>query len=260
MSNQPISRGTAVVAAAAVLGTAFYVGSLSGRPAAAGTLASLSTAPTTGPSTSSQAAPGITVKGTAQVAGKPDTLRLDLSVSVTAGSVGEALNRANTATATVQAALRRHGVAAKDLQTSTLQVHPEYSYPSDGRPVVKGYRVSEGVTAVLRDLAKAGGAINAVVAAGGNAVQVNGVQLDLADTSALVRAARDKAVANAKAKAQQYADAIGRDLGDVVSLSESVSEPPPMPYSARADATAAVPIAPGSQDVGVTVMVVYAVR
>jgi uncharacterized protein YggE len=259
MDTQPISRGTAAVAAAAVLGAAFYAGSLSGRPARAATLVTSTTSPSTTSSSTSPPAPGITVNGTAQVAGRPDTLRLDLSVSVTAGSVGEALGRANTATAKVQAALRRQGVAVKDLQTSTLQVHPEYTYPSNGQPVVNGYRVSEGVTATLRDLGKAGGAINAVVAAGGNAVQVNGVQLDLADTSALVRAARDKAVATAKAKAEQYADAIGRDLGDVVSLTESVTEPPPAHYS-RADATAAVPIAPGSQEVSVTVTVVYGVR
>jgi len=100
--------------------------------------------------------------------------------------------------------------------------------------------------------------------AGGNAVQVNGISLDLEDNGKLLSTARDRAVANAKTKAEQYAKASGRDLGAVVSISETISDPPPVAYDVRAmaskDSASPVPIQPGSENVGVTVTVVYAFR
>jgi uncharacterized protein YggE len=91
---------------------------------------------------------------------------------------------------------------------------------------------------------------------------VHGINLDIADTSKLAASARDRAVANAKAKAEQFAKAAGRGLGPVMSLTESVSTSPPIAYDTRAMAAdaKAVPIATGSQDVTVSVTVVYAFR
>ena len=99
---------------------------------------------------------GITVSGTAQVAGTPDTLNLSLSVTAKAGSVSAALDKANRTTSSVQAALRARGVAAKDLQTSDLQIQPSYRYPSDGTQVADGYTVTEGLSVVLRNLGPRG--------------------------------------------------------------------------------------------------------
>lgn len=260
-----MSRGAVAAATAVLLGAAFWVGSHSGREASAAPLVTFPTATTPGTTGLPASSPGITVTGTAEVAGKPDTLRLDLSVQTRGDTVAKALESANAITARVQSSLTRNGVAGKDIQTSNLQVQPEYSYPTNGSPVVKGYTVSEGLTAVLRDLGKSGNAITAAVNAGGNAVQVNGISLDLEDNGKLLSTARDRAVANAKTKAEQYAKASGRDLGAVVSISEAVSDPPPVAYDTRAMATAKdsaspVPIQAGSENVGVTVTVVYAFR
>ena len=261
MSSQTITRGTALAAAALLLGGAFVVG-------AAYSALRANAAPSVPTSTPMPAVPltsptgGITVTGTADVAGTPDTLRLDLSVTAKAGTVSKALEQANAATKKVQDSLRRNGVAPKDLQTSDLQVQPDYSYPGNGTPVLQGYTVTEGVTARLRDLGRAGSAISGAAAASGDAVRINGIQLDLSDSSKLVAAARDKAMADAKAKAVQYAKAAGRSLGQVVGVTENVSVPPPVDYTMRAaaasDALKSVPIQPGSQDVGVQVTVVYA--
>ena len=264
MSTQQMSRGAVAAATAALLGAAFWVGSHSGRDAAAAPLVTVPTATTPGTPGIPASSPGITVTGTAEVAGKPDTLRLSLSVQTRGETVAKALDSANTLTARVQSSLTRNGVAAKDIQTSNLQVQPEYSYPTSGSPVIKGYTVTEGVTATLRNLGRSGAAVSAAVAAGGNSVQVNGISLDLEDNGKLLGTARDRAVANARTKAEQYAKASGRDLGAVVSLSEVVSEPPPVAYEARAmaskDSVSPVPIQPGSETVGVTVTVVYAFR
>jgi uncharacterized protein len=261
MSTQPISRGAVAVATVVLLGGAFWVGSHSGREASAAPLVTFPTA--TSPGTQGAGSPGITVTGTAQVAGKPDTLRLDLSVQTRGDTVAKALDAANSLTGRVQSSLTKHGVAAKDIQTSNLQVQPDYAYPQNGTPTIKGYTVSEGVTATLRDLGKAGAAISAATTAGGNAVQVNGISLDLQDNGKLLTTARDRAVANAKTKAEQYAKATGRDLGAVVSITETVADPPPVNYDMRAAKAAdssPVPIQAGSENVGVTVTVVYAFR
>jgi uncharacterized protein YggE len=264
MSSQPIPRAATIVVAALLLGGAFVVGAAySGRQANAATVYTLpvgSSTPSGGGTGTASAGSGITVSGTAQVAGTPDTLRLSLAVTTKASTVDKALEQANRATASVQSALRSRGVASKDLQTSDLQIQPEYRYPSDGTPVADGYTVTEGLNVVLRDIRKAGATISAATAAGGNAIRVNGITLALEDTGTLVSAARDKAVADARAKAEQYAKAVGRPLGPVTSLAESVSQPPPMDYAMApmASVAKAVPIAPGSQNVGVTVTLTYA--
>jgi uncharacterized protein YggE len=204
--------------------------------------------------------PGVTVSGSADVAGTPDTLRLDLSVVATAPTVSAALAKANGSAAAVQKSLLGDGVAKADLQTSGLSITPKYTYPKGGEPRVTGYSVSESLNAKLRDLGRAGDAIGRAVGAGGNAVRVNGISLDLEDTGALVTKARDKAFADAKAKAEQYAKAAGRPLGDVESIAESVATPSPMAQSVSLASRAnfsSVPVQPGSQEVRVTVTVVF---
>jgi len=264
MSSLTISRGTAASAAALLVGAALVAGaSLFGPDAAANTTtATASTAPPSTTTDSPQAAVGgITVTGTATVAGTPDTLRLDLSVTGSARSVSDALDRANASARKVHASLTRNGVAAKDLQTTTVQVQPEYAYPTGGKPTVTGYVAVEGMTATLRDLRRAGTIISAATTAGGDAVQVNGVSLDLESTSALAAKARAAAVSDAKTRADQLARAAGRQVGAVTSMTENVSTPGPMPYAAnsRVADSSAVPIQPGSQDVVVSVTVTYAI-
>jgi uncharacterized protein YggE len=271
-------RAILVLLAVITLAVVYVLGASrsGGAPAAASTLTKTvrisstqpsSTQPSLTQPSSTQATgdPGITVGGMADVEGTPDTLRLDLSVVVTAPSVSEALAKANGSADAVQKSLLASGVAKKDLQTSGLNISPDYAYSNNGTPRLKGYQVSESVSAKLRDLGRAGDAIGKAVGAGGNAVRVNGISLDLEDTGALVSAARDKAFAEARAKAQQYAKAAGRTLGDVLSIAENVANPSPipMPYAAAAGAPvdmAKVPIQPGSQAVSVTVTVVFAMR
>jgi len=165
----------------------------------------------------------------------------------------------------VQRSLLDNGVQKNDLQTSGLSIQPEYDYQNNSAPRLTGYQVSESITAKLRNLGKAGDTIGKAVVAGGKAIRVNGISLDLEDTGALVSSARDQAFANAKAKAEQYAKAAGRSLGDVVSIAEDVTTPTPiaMPYAAAGALAldkSSVPIQPGSQDVSVSVTVLFAMR
>lgn len=205
---------------------------------------------------------GIVVEGMGRVSGTPDVLRITLGVSVHRSDVSKALQAANSRQAKVRAALKRSGVADKDLQTADLSVYPEYD--RKGRP--NGYRVSETLTAKLRDLGRAGRAITDAVNAGGDEATVQGVSFLLEDNAAMLAQARDAAFADAEAKAERYADLSGRALGQVELITEAqtFTPPTPEPYYDRAGAAgkalSAVPINAGTTDVSVSVTVRWSMR
>jgi hypothetical protein len=255
----PVQRAVAAgVASAGLLIAAFALGVGQGgaAPASASDAAASST-------TTLAAAAGtarITVTGTGKVSGVPNQLSLQMGVQTSAGSVATALREANTAARSVAAVLRHSGVASSDIQTSGLSIYPNYS-GSSGVP--SGYQVGEQLTITLRRLSVAGSQISAAARAGGNATTVDGVSLNLSDTSTLLAAARTAAVADAKAKAAAYAHALGRPLGPVVTMSETPPAQPyqPLPYAAAPNASRApspVPVHPGTQQLSVTVTVVFA--
>jgi hypothetical protein len=209
--------------------------------------------------TAAQAGGKITVTGTGTVTGTPDQLVLSMGVQTNASSVSIALRQANEAARRVIRSLKNGGVLAADIQTSGLSIQPNYT---SGSQVPVGYGVSEQLTATLRDLRKAGSQIQAAANAGGNATTVNGVSLNLADTSRLLARARTAAVRDAQAKASQFARGLGRPLGPAVSVSDQ-SQVFPYPEFAgtalSAKAAGSVPVSPGSQQVSVQITVVYAI-
>ena len=195
----------------------------------------------------------ITVTGTGTVTGTPNQLMLSMGVQVNGASVSSALAQANAAVRAVTAALRQRGVAAADIQTSGLSIYPNYQGNSQ---IPVGYGVSESLTATLNDLTAAGSQIEAAVHAGGNAVTVDNVSLNLTDDGALLASARANAVKDAHAKAAQFARALGVPLGQVISIS-SADLATPIMYGAQASAAkGSVPISPGSQQVSVSITVV----
>jgi uncharacterized protein YggE len=200
----------------------------------------------------------ITVTGTGTVNGTPNQLSLSMGVQVNAASVESALRQADQAVARVTAALKAHGVAAADIQTSGLSIQPNYR---DNSPAPDGYGVSESLTATLRKIGTAGAKIQAAVQAGGNAVTVDGISLDLTDTSGLLARARAAAVSDARHKAAQYASAISQPLGPVVSITDQAPAQPFPVYAASGAAprSTSVPISPGTAQLSVSVTVVYAI-
>jgi uncharacterized protein YggE len=261
VSFTPAYRALAVggLAAAALIG-AFALGSSQGSAATSPTASPSGTPAGTRPAvlTSSTAAARITVTGTGNVTGTPNQLVLAMGVQVNGSSVGSALGDAGDAVNRVTAALRADGVAAADIQTSGLSIWPNYP---DNSQTPNGYSVSESLTATLNSLAAAGAQIDAAVHAGGNATTVSGISLNLTDTSSLLAQARARAVADATAKASQYAQALGQPLGPVVSITDQAVAQPLPEYAAASPAAAkgSVPISPGTQQLSVSVTVVFAV-
>ena len=203
---------------------------------------------------------GVTVDATGTASGTPDVLRFTVGVQVSAAGVDAALAGANAAQARVLAVLEQRGVADDDVQTESVRVEPRYDAKGQS---ISGYVVTQDVRVEVRDLATAGATITAAVEAGGDAARLSGVQFVLEDDEALRRQARDRAFAEAKAKAEQYAELAGRELGAVQTVVEQV-RPAGQPWQERAydmtAASAAVPLAPGSTDVGVDVQVRWALR
>jgi len=117
---------------------------------------------------------------------------------------------------------------------------------------------------LVRELEDGGDAVSAAVAAGGNAVQVGGIRLLVGEQDEVMAEARDAAVAEATAKAEQYAAASGQELGEVVTLNEVTSQPLPTAtvekasaYRSAEDALSAVPIRAGKDEGSVTVRIVW---
>ena len=202
----------------------------------------------------------ITVSSEGTVKVTPDAVRLNATVSVIAGSNKEALSQASTTSAAVRAALTAAGVAKADIATQSITTYPEYNYTQDKGQVLVGYRSSQSFNVVLRKTATAGDVVDAVVSAGGDSLQVNGVTPFILDSTKATVAARTAAVKSAKAKATSYASLLGVKLGRVNYLSENSapnSYPIAMSAMAKSDAGATV-VDLGQQDVTVSITVQWA--
>lgn len=198
----------------------------------------------------------ISVSGTGSVDTQPDTASTSFGV-VTQGSTAQDAMAGNSAEmAKVIGALRRAGVAEKDIQTQYVSLDPRYD--NEGSSVV-GYTATNTVSATVRRLAHVGDVIDAGVAAGAN--NVNGPTLSRDSQDKLYNEALDRAVADAKAKAETLAKATGVAVGTVQSVTEDpqVSGGGPQPYAFAARlASGSTPIEAGTTQVTANVRVVFA--
>ena len=200
----------------------------------------------------------ITVNAEGTVKVTPDAVRINATVSVIGTTNKLALSQVATTSAAVREALTKSGVAVKDIATQSVTAYPEYSYTNDKGAVLIGYRGTQSFTIVVRNAANAGAVVDAVVAAGGDNLQVNGVSPFVLDTSKATESARAAAVKNAKAKATSYAKLLGVKLGRVEFLNETSSpsvSPPLYMASAKEVSADATVIDLGQQDVTVTITI-----
>jgi uncharacterized protein YggE len=205
-------------------------------------------------------AQGVTVQATGTVKAVPDGVSFNFAVSVLAQSSETAMSEASATAELVRVALDAAGVAKDDIATQSVSVYPEYASSTTGTQTLSGYRAQQVFTVTLRDTAKAGEVVDAVIAAGGNSLQVYGVTPTLIDTDAAVAQAREAAMKSAKEKASDYAGLVDTDLGSVVYVTEITSPSSPIPLMVGDSATSSSPMAKteinlGTQDVSVTVEV-----
>lgn len=205
----------------------------------------------------------VSVSGHGSVQGTPDTLIADMDAHANRPAASDALDAASQVATSVVNALEANGVAASDIQTSGVSVGPMYGKGN----TITGYRADESITARMHPLSTAQTALGAASQAGGNNLDINSTSLTISHRAAYQARARAAAFANAKAAAEQYAELAGRQLGRVMHITASTSGPGvihyPVPVEAAGGASggsASVPINPGTQTIGATVRVVWALR
>jgi len=202
----------------------------------------------------------ITISASGTISVVPDSVRINATVSVLGTTSKGALGTASTASTAVRSALTANKVSTTDIATQSITVYPEYSYPAAGSPTLSGYRATQSFDITIRSATTAGTVVDAIVEAGGDNLQVNGVSPFVLDSDKATETARTAAVKKAKAKAASYAKLLGVKLGRVIYLDET-STPSAYPiYSGSAKADSAGTIVDlGEQKVSVSVTVRWSI-
>lgn len=208
---------------------------------------------------------GISVNGTGKVSGKPDVAKLALGVHAESDTVQNARDRAATSLDAIIKTLKTNGVADKDIQTQQFNIQPQYDY-SNGNQRLRGFQVTNVLSVTLRDINKTSQVVDDAVRAGGNETTIQNLAFTIDKPDDLKQQAREKAVADAKSKAETLAKAAGVSVGDAMNISESSYAPPI--FDARAgiagpatgEAAPSTPIQPGELDVTVDVSVTWSIK
>lgn len=236
------------------------------------TLSLCAMVPTTRAAEEKEPKPRISVTGVGKLATIPDQAEIQVGVRTQAPTAGAALAANNEAMNALHAILKERGVASKDVQTTQIQVTPQYSQPNPRRgnenagefiPRIVGYRVDNMVRITARKVEKLGELLDALVQAGAN--QIHGIAFRVDEPEKLLDEARKRAMADAKRKAEILAGEAGVVVGPPLQIDEegSGSVPPPrFGFAPRAMAMAAapMPVAAGEQELSVTVRVVYEIK
>ena len=200
----------------------------------------------------------ISVTGEATVSVPPDLAEIDGGVTSEAKTAREASEANNAAMGKVLQALKGAGIEEKDIRTSRLSLQPQSAPNRSGPSAIAGYRASNRVTVRVRDVAKVASAIDTLVGAGAN--EIGGINFVVSQASKLLDEARERAVADARRKAEIYAKAAGVTLGAPLSISEEGNSAP-VPYRRMAAGMAvSAPVAQGEETLAVTVSVSWAIK
>lgn len=225
---------------------------------------------------------GLWVNGEGKATYVPDIAVLSLGIEAQEKTVAQAQNAARDAMSKVLAALKTKNVAEKDIRTQTFNIQPvkqwlepvpiprgapEPQYKPPPKEVIIGYRVSNTVTVKIRKIDDAGPIIDAVASAGGDLTRINSIGFTIEDAAPFRAQAREKAVKDAMAKAQQIASAAGVTLGKVTYITESGGFVPKVSdvrsfggAMALSTEAAPTPISPGEVELSVSVQMVFEMR
>jgi uncharacterized protein YggE len=212
-----------------------------------------------GPAAGTSATRNLTVTGSGIVYMAPDIAYLYLGVQTDDGDIALAVSRNNTQTQAVVDALKNMGIASEDIQTSNFSVWTTQDYTPTGTAYTK-YTVQNTVSVTARDLTQLGTLLNTVVAAGANTI--NSITFDVADKTAALAEARQKAMANANSLAEELAQTAGVSVGEIQSItySDYYASPYGMGGGGSTAPNASVPIQPGQIQVSVSVNVTYGIK
>ena len=240
-----------------------WIGAWATGALAACALAALPAAAQNTPEAARDAAPRMEpgklfLNATGEVRAAPDMARVTAGVVAEAATASEAMADQRERMTAVMAALEEAGVAASDIQTTGLDLSPVYASYNRNQdenqgPRITGYRASNRVTVIARDLSLVGPTLDALVEVGANTI--DGVSFDIEESDTLLNEARRDAVAKLRDRAELYADAAGLNIGRILEMSESQNYRPVerMEMSRALTADAATPVSGGELTISVTV-------
>ena len=195
------------------------------------------------------------VSATGTVSRVPDLAIISAGVVTKATTASGAISANATRMERVRAALKRAGIADRDIQTSSINLNPDYRYVNNEPPVLTGYQASNNVSIKFRDIRNSGSILDALVTEGAN--QINGPTLTIDKPETAYDEARVKALGAGRARADLYARSLGMRVVRLLTVSESAGNYPRPPYpmvamaqAERSDAKTGID--PGSQDLEVT--------
>ena len=201
----------------------------------------------------------LSVSATAESRRVPDVATISTGVVTQAADANAAMRANAVQMDKVMAAIRAAGIAERDVQTSGINLNPQYRYIENQAPSITGYQASNTVNVKVRDLSKLGKVLDAFVASGAN--QVNGPSFEVDKPEQAYDEARLAALQKAQARAKTYADALGLNVRRIVSISEggaSFPRPMPMMRTMAADAVQKeTAVSPGETALSVNIDVVF---
>ena len=201
----------------------------------------------------------LAVSAQAEARRVPDVATLSAGVVTQAADANAALRANATQMDKVMAAIKAAGIADRDIRTSGINLNPQYKYVENQNPTITGYQASNTVDLKVRDIARLGKVLDALVASGAN--QVNGPSFEIDQPEPVYDEARRDALQKAQARAQMYAKTLGLHVRRIVSISEGGGYRPPMPMPmmamARAKAESDTAVAPGETTLSANLDVVF---
>lgn len=210
---------------------------------------------------------GIWVSGSGEITVTPDIAILWLGIVAQETSVAQAQSEASEAMSKVMKALTDSGITLKDIQTGSFSISQRTKWDDQTQmETVTGYQVTNMVTVKIRDTGKVGTIIDSVVQAGGDLIRINSISFSVEDPSSYYQQAREKAMTDAKSKAQQLASLAWVTLGKPTYVAEGVQSSPV--YNSYQSGGMAVPaptiivtppISPGETKITLNVQVAYSV-
>lgn len=211
------------------------------------------------PSTSNDAAlRTMDVRGVGTVELEPDIARVNIGVRTQSLNVAEALNENNTIAEAIIQSLKDLGVDAQDIQTRNFNVRPEReSRPGPENEVIQNFVVENTISAVIRDFDTLGEILTTVIEEGANTI--HGVIFDIEDREGAVEQARQLAIQDAQAQAEDIAEAAGINLVAIHTINIGTNGSPapraesPMDMAVGGD----VPIAGGMLTIRVSANITY---
>jgi uncharacterized protein YggE len=200
----------------------------------------------------------LAVSSHAEVRRAPDIATLATGVVTQAADANAAMRANAEQMEKVVAAIRAAGIESRDIRTSGINLNPQYRYAENQPPAITGYQASNTVDITVRDIARLGKILDALVATGAN--QINGPSFDVENRDGALDEARRKAVEKAQARARIYAESLGMRVRRIVSISEGAQIGPPVPMMAmrmEKSMDASTPVSPGENVLGVNLEIVF---